>query len=57
MVRIYASGKESECTEVSRIQFKMLIDETGQEYLLMYFGSSILDCHRTRERRMAEFYL
>ena len=36
MVMVYTLGKKYECAEVSRIHFKMLIDENGQEYLLVY---------------------
>ena len=36
MVMVYTPGKKYECAEVSRIHFKMLIDESGQEYLLVY---------------------
>ena len=36
MVMVYTPGKKYECAEVGRIHFKMLIDENGQEYLLVY---------------------
>ncbi|MBP2637991.1 MAG: hypothetical protein H6Q72_3898 [Firmicutes bacterium] len=36
MVMVYTPGKKYECAEVSRIHLKMLIDENGQEYLLVY---------------------
>ena len=36
MVTVYTPGKKLECAEVNPIQFKLLITETGQEYLLMY---------------------
>ncbi|MBP2635583.1 MAG: hypothetical protein H6Q72_1490 [Firmicutes bacterium] len=36
MVTVYTPGKKFECAEVNPIQFKLLITETGQEYLLMY---------------------
>jgi hypothetical protein len=36
MVMVYTTGKKYECAEISRIHFKMLIDENGQEYLLVY---------------------
>ena len=36
MVTVYTPGKKYECAEVNPIQFKLLIAETGQEYLLMY---------------------
>ncbi|WP_094602993.1 hypothetical protein SPSIL_024590 [Sporomusa silvacetica DSM 10669] len=36
MVTVYTPGKKFECAEVNLVQFKLLIDETGQEFLLMY---------------------
>jgi hypothetical protein len=36
MVTVYTPGRKFECAEVNPIQFKLLITETGQEYLLMY---------------------
>lgn len=36
MVTVFTPGKKFECAEVSPIQFKLLIAETGQEYLLMF---------------------
>jgi hypothetical protein len=35
MIMVYTPGKKYECVELKQIQFKLLVDGAGHEYLLM----------------------
>ena len=35
MVMVYTPGKKYECVELKQVQFKMLVDVAGHEYLMM----------------------
>ncbi|CQR74354.1 hypothetical protein SOV_24800 [Sporomusa ovata DSM 2662] len=56
MVMVYTPGNKFECVELKQVQFKLLIDETGQQYLLMYdFGQQYLYGVQYRKRNQPDF--
>ncbi|WP_094607298.1 hypothetical protein SPSIL_036020 [Sporomusa silvacetica DSM 10669] len=56
MVMVYTPGKKYECVEIKPVQFKLLIDGAGQEYLLMHdLGRQHLFAVQHREGEQLDF--
>jgi len=56
MVMVYTPGNKFECVELKQVQFKLLIDENGQQYLMMYdLGQQYLYGVQHRKRDQPDF--